>query len=383
MTGQVGEQLDVAADGSWTWPINAAEEWSVTVGRDQLRRIGRDWWWPWKTSVLACWDADDGDGPQPVFLGPITGLPDEDQDADTAKLPCRGLPALLAERVVIARDYGQNPDYPVESDMVWLARSQVALRGMSLGTIAQELVRLSTEAKLGGDLPIRYASPREQSSRLNERTYEGWNLSNNGLWKRLEELTAVRNGPDIAFRPEWVDDERTRVRWAMFHGTAAQPTIAQDWTMDLDTTAEESVVASVGLKSDVSALTQRVYWTGAGEGAGTLVRMAQNDAALEEWMPLLETVGATSDTENGALVQAHADAALAAGSQPIHQLSIEVDGSDDRARIGRWRVGDSAMVTVAGWLRIPDGTRPFKVISASGSWDSSMVTLEFQEAEQW
>lgn len=377
MTGLRGKRLDIAADGSWGIPINGIEDWTVKVAKDELRSLDPLWWSPWRTSVLLCWVREDGTE-VPWIMGPITQPPAEDRH--TAVLTCRGLGALLERRVILARDYGQDPDYSRDSDMVWLAKSVVNLQGMSLGTIAQEYVRLSTTAKLGGWLPISYGSPREAGSTLNERNLEGWNLANNGTWKRLTELAEVRNGPDIAFRPAWADEAHTRVQWVMVHGTRAQPAIAQEWTMDLDTTSSESPVASVNVTTDASTLNSRVYWTGAGEGAGTLIRMAQEESRLQDHMPLLEVVGSTSDSDNPALIQEHADAALAAGEGALQQLTVRIDGSDQRCEIGRWRVGDTANVTIGtDWLTVRPGTRPMKVIAAKGSWSSTMVDLEFQE----
>lgn len=368
MTGRRGKRLDIAADGSWGIPINGIEDFTVTVSKEQLRGLERGWWGEMRTSVLMSWEGRSG--AVPWLMGPIV-QPPSGETRSRVTLSCKGLGALLEKRVVLAQDY---------TDMAALAKSAMAPRGMSLGTIAQEVVRSSTTAKLGGWLPIAYGSPRETGSGLNERTYEGWNLANNGTFKRLTELSEVRNGPDIAFRPAWADEAHTRVQWVMVHGTRAQPAIAQDWTMDLDTTSATSPVANVGVTTDASTLNSRVYWTGAGEGAGTLIRMAQDESRLQDHMPLLEVVGSTSDSDNPALIQEHADAALTAGAGALQQLTVTIDGSDPRCEIGRWRVGDTARVTIGDdWLTVEPGTRPMKIIAAKGTWGSSMVDLEFQE----
>lgn len=153
--------------------------------------------------------------------------------------------------------------------------------------------------------------------------------------------------------------------------------------MDLDTTSSESPVASVGVTTDASTLNSRVYWTGAGEGAGTLIRMAQEESRLTDHMPLLEVVGSTSDSDKPALIQEHADAALAAGGGVLQQLTVTIDGSDSRCEIGRWRVGDTANVTIGDdWLTVRPGTRPMKIIAAKGTWSSTMIDLEFQAPYQ-
>ena len=101
-------------------------------------------------------------------------------------------------------------------------------------------------------------------------------------------------------------------------------------------------------------------------------------------MPLLESVGSTSDSDNASLITSKAAAAVVEGSAPLQQLTVEVDGADRRAEIGRWHVGDYANLVIADddWLHVP-GTggqgRRYKIIAAKGGWHQK-VTLEFQEA---
>ena len=369
MDGRLGAQLDIAGEGSWSIPLNGIEEFSVTVGKDQLTRIDPSWWSPYRASVAVSWRRDDGSLVAWV-AGPITGPPAETRE--TATLSCRGIGAVLDRRVL-------TPEEPVPSStsgQAAMMAGTLAYRGMSLGTIAQEVVKRAS-AKVGGGLPIVFGSPRETGSTLNERTYEGFNLANNGVWKRLTELSAVRNGPDIAFRPRWNDGF---LEWVMVHGTRAQPTIAQEWTADLDTTSSQSPIASVSVTTDAARLASRVFWTGAGEGSTTLVRVAEDRARLDDQMPLLETVGSTSDSSSGDLIRTHALAELEASRAPVTQISVQIDGADPRCEIGRWRVGDAARLTMGSdWITVPPGTTSKRIISAKGSWVSSMVDIEFQD----
>lgn len=366
MTGKIGAELDLAATGSWSIPLNGIESFDVTVPKTQLRAVGREWWSPFAASVLVSWERPDGTL-VPWVAGPIVDDPAETRGKDgVATFSCKGIGAILEKRLVVEQDFSAKT----------IQRSIMARKDMSLGTIVQDIVEVATTRRLGGQLPIVARSPRETGARLNQRTYEGWNVANNVAFKRIKEITEVRNGPDVMFRPEYTDDG---MQWGLFHGTAAQPAIAQDWTMDLDTTSSLSPVASVSPTSDGEQLANRVWWTGAGEGAGTLVQKAENKAALANYMPLLETVGSTSDTENYALLTEHALARLAAGRTPLRQLSMVVDGSDTRAEIGRWHVGDLARVTTGDeWMTVPVGTRFERIIAAKGSWNTGMVTLEFQ-----
>lgn len=366
MTGAIGAELDLAAAGSWSITLNSVESFDVTISKTQLREIHPSWWAPFAGSVLVSWERSDGTL-VPWVAGPIVDDPAETRGKDgVATFSCKGIGAILEKRLVVEQDFSAKT----------IQRSIMARKGMSLGTIVQDIVEVATTRRLGGQLPIVARSPRETGARLNERTYEGWNLANNVAFKRIKEITEVRNGPDVMFRPEYTDDG---MQWGLFHGTAAQPAIAQDWTMDLDTTSSLSPVASVSPTSDGEQLANRVWWTGAGEGAGTLVQKAEDKSALANYMPLLEVVGSTSDTENYSLLTEHALARLAAGRTPLRQLSMVVDGSDTRAEIGRWHVGDLACVTTGDeWMTVEAGTRFERIIAAKGSWNTSMVTLEFQ-----
>ena len=371
MDGRLGARLDLAGEGSWSIPLNGIEEFSVTVGKDQLARLDPSWWSPYRSSVAVSWQREDGSLVAWV-AGPIVGPPTETRA--TASFDCRGIGAILSRRVLTA----QEPISQSTAAQVAMMTGTVRYAGMSLGTIAQEVVKRGV-AKVGGTLPIAFGSPREQGSTLNERTYEGFNLANNGVWKRLTELSGVRNGPDIAFRPRWTADGQF-LEWVMVHGTYAQPTIEQAWTADLDATSSMSPIASVSVTTDASRLASRVYWTGAGEGKTTMVRVAEDRSRLADQMPILETVGSTSDSGNRDLIRAHAIAELEASRAPVTQISVQIDGADPRCEIGRWRVGDAARLTMGDeWLTVPPGTTTKRIISAKGSWSSAMVDLEFQD----
>lgn len=380
MTGQRGVEVKPAANSSWGIPLNGIEDLAVTVTKSDLAQIEASWWSPRSGGLLMTVETDDGE--HPVAAGPFMDVPTETQD--TATLSASGIGALLEGRVVLDQDYAPTGSTPTPAQMTALAKSKVALTGRSLGTIMQDVVTYATEKKVGGQLPITFGTPREQHSSYNERTYEGFNLANNEAWKRLTELSEVNNGPDFMFRPEWADADHTHIRWVLYTGTRSQPGIAQDWTMDIDTTAPRSVASNVTVKGDATTYANRVYWTGAGEGAGVIVRAAQDLSELADYTPLVEAVGSTSDSENPDLILTHARAALAAGAQPTVQVSLAVDASDPRSLIGRWHVGDLARVTVRGWLNLPDGTHQMRIISAKGTAGSPIVNLEFQpEVVPW
>jgi len=382
MTGERGAEISIAANGKWRIDLNDIEEFEVTLSKPRMREIEPSWWRQWSGGVLITKTGVDGTE-RPWLAGPVVEPPEEARE--TVTLTCRGIGAILEQRVVLAKDFLPGGSSASRDTAQELAESVVRRSGMSLGTIAQEVVKLSTDAKTGGHLPIRFASPRETGSKLNERTYWGYNLANNLSWKRLTELSNVLKGPDIMFRPEWEDETHTSIVWAMHHGTVAQPAIAQEWEMSLDTTAPRGPVASPKVTHDGTDVVNRVYWTGAGEDQGTLIKVVQDLKRMREYVPLLETVGSTSDSENPQLILDHARARLRQGATPLTQLTLTVDGDDERTELGHWHVGDLAAVTLSAdeWLTLPGGTTRQRIIAASGDFVTSTVKLDFQEDTDW
>ena len=378
-SGKLGAELTISESGSWSAALGDIEDWKVTVGRERLREVEPSRWMPWRSSILMSWRNAEG-RLNPWLLGPIVNLPTEDRKADTATFSCKGVGELLERRILMARDFGAHRNSAEEMDA--LAKSEVHFEGVSYGTMMQEIVRLCTEERMGGALPISFGSPRETGSDLAVMTYYGYNLANNDAWKLINARANLINGPDYSFRPRFVPGDPTRVEWELVHGTVAQPTIAQEWTMDLDTTARGGPLADVSPVSDASTMMNRAWRTGAGEDAGTLIRMGVNMDQISEGMPLMEHVGSDSDSDNPNLLTSKAAADLWNGSAPLQQLTVEVNGADPRAEIGRWHVGDYANLTIGDdWLTVPSTggrARPYKIIAAKGGWDQT-VTLEFQE----
>jgi hypothetical protein len=373
VSGRVGRRLQLAG-GSWSVPLNGIPEATVKVSKSDLRAVTDEARAPWRGGLLLTFES--AFWPEtPIVAGPIVAPPV--QSRDHCELTARGIEAMLQRRFLLAREYGHDA-VTYADDMRWLPLSKIPLTGMSLGTIAQEVIYYATDRKTAGALPIVFGSPREVGAGLHDRTYEGFNLANNEAWKRLTELTEVEDGPDLAFRPRWAAEDRSRIEWAFVHGSSAQPTIGQAWTMSVDTTAPVGPVGDVSVTATGENLTSRAYWTGAGEGGGTLVEVAEDRGRIGGGMPLLESVGSDPDTENRALLRSKAAGAVRAGAAPLYQVTTDVDGSDRRTQLGRFAVGDASEVTLSGWLDIDDGERSLRLIAAKGDLSSPRVTLEFQ-----
>lgn len=355
VTGELGAQLDPVS-GSWSIELNKTESGEVTVKKQDLAQIPRSWWTPWQAGVLFTYTDPWGDE-KPVVAGPITGWPSE--STDEFVLDWSGIRKILERRIIT-----NNKEY----------------RGLSLGTIAWRIVEESCDEKPSGGLPIVHASPEQtvDDDASHQRTYEAWNLSNNGIDKRLTEISEVINGPDIMFQPQWANDERTAIEWAMYHGTETRPPIIQTWVPDFDLTGPAPWAMDPTVTSEASHMVHRVWATGSGEGEDIARAYAEDLTSLRDWVPYMEKV--ITDSEQGDTTKLGAKAAgeLANSKSMIDQLSMSIRADSKKYPLGSWMVGHTGNVTIAGFFSIPDGMYPMRIIKASGGLDEK-VSLEFQQ----
>lgn len=361
MDGQLGTELDIAA-GSATVTLNGIEDLSVTASTASLDGVERSWWSPGSGALVLTFE--DAWAPERVIAaGPLTAPVKQNLRAGTVTLTAKGIGALLERRVVTAADYRPGEE-------AVLKKSVLAWTGVDLGSIVGRIITAAT-SKRSGWLPI-VIPPERVGTR--QRTYEGFNVANNFAWKRITEITEVIGGPDVMLRPRFADRPFPHVEWVLVTGSEAQPTLPQEHAIVWDTTAADSPVATVTPISNASDLAYRVYATGAGEGAGVAMRIAE--AVLPEHMPLVEAVVSESDTENLSLLEEKARARIV--TQATDQLSLTVH-NHETSPLGTWRVGDAATVVTEGWLDVPDGEHRLRVISAKYDLASAVVQVECQE----
>lgn len=368
MTGEVGPKLDVAS-GTLSVTLNDHDEVSLVVARDSLDGVAPDFWRV-RAGALVVTYTDAHGVERLVSVCAVSAPPAESRKAGTVTLTGRGPGWLLETRVLLDKEYPAATAGDAR-------KATIRFHADTFPSIIGEVVRLGM-AKRNGWLPI-VTPPREQGTR--RRTYEGWNFSNNGVWKRIKEMTEVINGPDVAFRPEWANEERTAFRWRLIAGTEAQPTLPQERTVLWDATAADSPVSEMTVTSDASGIAHRVYTTGAGEGAAIAVAVAEV-AELSEYMPMVEVVMSDADAEqddasgSSALLRSKAEARLATEALDQVSLSVNADPSDEP--IGTWWCGELAKVNAAGWLDVPDGEHLLRVIAAKYTFGSDVVALECQ-----
>lgn len=419
LTGQVLSRLPVAG-GSWVDAINDAGEVKAKVPTKWLLRQPRWRWSPWSASLLACFDGE------PIALGPITAEPQGDRDF--TDLQAGDLWSLLEHRVVTDKNYGQlsmtrrelydrahmmvpamgtaddrfqafeelvnTGDYRGERWQQWgiqedapvidfllrwreqeraLAESVLSIREGSLGTIARRLVELAQD-RPSGWLPVAFGSPEERGTNR-ERNYDGFNLGNNSVAKRIKEITEVINGPDVSFRPRWVE-RGSRVEWVMFHGTEGMPEISQSHQYVVDLTAPKARAVAPKVSSEFTPY-GRVYATGEGQDKGTLIRVL--DERPPDRLPLLEMVLADSQTGNPDLLESRGRGVLAEGRTV--QLSVSID--DPQMPLHTWWAGDEmTAVWQKGWPQLDGGTYRMRILKRSGNFaDGRRTDVEFVPEE--
>lgn len=194
--------------------------------------------------------------------------------------------------------------------------------GKTLGSIARELVRISiqTNPKNPG-LPIVLP---EVLSGVNERHYPGYLLP--WLGDLLKNLTGVQRGPDIRFQPRFRADDARYVEWVMETGTDASPLLTQagpDWVWD--GTVEKSGVVGFGVVEDATNMASRAWQPGSGSEQAMKLAWAQDTTLIDTaGYPWTESDVASKDVEDQGILQANADAAIAANRFPIEDWSVSV-----------------------------------------------------------
>lgn len=347
-TGQIGPKLDVQT-ASWSISLNTIETLQIDIKKASLP-TGLDfslWLAPWWAGVLLMYDNT------PVFAGPIVSRPNE--DFFNLSLSCSGIRSILMKR------------FETQEMIDWsgLAKTTIAYHGMSLGTIAKNIVK-SVQLKPGGALPIAYPVPDElhTDDADHQRTYQGFNVQNLNADALLTELSGVHLGPDVMFKPRIQNGNQ--VIWDMWTGTEAQPRIYQAQTNIWDTTPVKGSVSQLAIVSTGNYLTNRVYSLGAGTDQGTLITVSQDLSSIPQGFPLLETsVNAAVQSTDKSVVQRQGDGSLAANLDILRELTLEVDITGVYP-ISTFYPGDLVRIVTKGWVTLKDGVHDCRLLNMTG-----------------
>lgn len=373
ITGRLLAELPLIDGDSFSIEPNRASSLQAKLDTEAMLKIPpRQWRFPW-AGVVFVWESPDG-SLTPVEGGPVTGAPVFDIAEDTLTLPVASMWTMLDQRIVVGgRDFGPGH----ESELV---RANASASGLSLGSIAEMVVHWAM-AKPNGSLPIVF-DPSLWEDGLpgdgHQRTYEAFNLGNNMAGKLLTELCEVIGGPDIVFRPRLTDDGE-RIEFLMLHGTDAQPAIRTERASLFDLTAEESPISQFTVHRTEGSQLTRVYSTGAGEGEGLLVSIAEHDARIQDGAPMREAVTAYQSVTTPDVLARHAASDVRGGDLADVQVDLVVDGDDPFQPFGTFQLGETVSLVCEGLLDVPDGSHLMKITKLGFTVGSPLVAVSLQE----
>lgn len=351
-TGNIGPRLNFE-DVKWSISLNEIETCTVNLRKSDLPNVNLDYWLaPWWAGVVYLWNDT------PIFAGPIVSAPAE--SFHYVYIECRGIRQVLAKRLVVREQ--ENWDN--------LAKNVVQWKGLSLGTIAKKVVQLSLD-KPGGSLPISfpYADQTAADDADHQRTYKGFNIQNLSCDDVLTKLSEVSNGPDIMFRPRLKSD--SQLTFDMLYGSERDPRIPQNNIPVWDTTAARSEVTDLDIVKTGVYQTSRVFSSGAGTDAGTIVRVVTNEKPLGQGFPLLETTISYSDSENRTVVLRHAEANLAANKEALLEIQMTVRANEQNS-VDTFSVGEEGQLKVKDLLALKDGSHKVRILNMNGSTENNV-----------
>lgn len=366
MTGTIGPQISVKEGADLSMSLAKEATASFALDKTDLpRNIDLDAWLdPWYSSLLITYQD------RPLFCGPIVSNPRE--YLHEIQFDCMGIRALLDKRIMVR-----------ESDVhsATLAKSVIFINGRSLGTIAQDVVATVLQ-KPGGNLPIRYASPREFTANdaSHQRTYRAYNANTLSADDILTKLSEVARGPDIMFRPKIID--ASQMVWEMYHGTEENPRIAQKIIPEFDLTAAKTQAASLEITMTGTYLADRAIMIGGGTNEATVMAVAEDLSRVSRGYPLLEVAANVSDTENKSVVLKHAKATVAQNQKPLKEFTLFVDANGTYP-LGTYWPGDLIVVYTKGYFNVPDGPNKLRLLNLTSNFGSTKVRMALQLDDQW
>jgi hypothetical protein len=359
-TGRIGPRLNFETM-DWSMELNGTESINMRLRKSDLPKVDLKYWLsPWWAGVVVLWDN------QPMVGGPLIVRPSESFDFVT--LGCGGIRSVLAKRVVVSEQTGWWEGLAASDPASW--------SGLSLGTIAKRIVQKAQE-KPGGVLPITYAVPDELGG--HERNYQPFNVSNVFADDLLTNLSNVIDGPDIMFKPRLLREDT--LTFDMWTGTNTQPRIYQKYSPVWDTTPTKGMVSDMNVIVTGTYSTSRVYSIGPGTDQGTLIRVATDQARIQQQYPMLETSISGTSSENPDVVLDHGLGNLAANNGPLLEVQMTVRGDGD-VPFGTFWPGDLVEVVTKDWISLSDGVHQMRLLSLTGDHTNN-VKISLQKEDKF
>lgn len=254
----------------------------------------------------------------------------------------------------------------------------VANRNLSLHTIAKRIVQTVTAAP-GGDLPIVFPDDIAGTS---VREYPGYDLASPG--QRLLDLAGVDQGPEIEFRPEFVDETtKQAIQWRMRIGNPYLGALSfpYSWTLG-------KALVRVTYAKDATNKATRYFVPGNGMNRDMPIGFA--DIAVNPLDPgdmLLEQVDQNHrSADDMGTLNGWATAGVNANRSPVPTLAATVrtagdDGAGQQTSSPAATTlfaGDNGYLRLKNHARLSDGKYAVRVTGFSSSDKNQSVDLLLQ-----
>lgn len=387
-TGRVVEEnLPYLDSPRYEYGINIAGGWGVKLPIDGSSLSAQDIEAlsdPWRFTIAVAY------GNFIAQMGPLVGENyNDDDDLASTDVSGGGLwDYLTRKRLLVTGDVNGTTIKEWTADVVFGPGATSpkgtpippANQNLSLHTIGKRLVEISMD-RTNGQLPI--VLPDDIAGTA-EREYPGYDLAH--LGERLMQITQVEDGPEMEFRPRFVDDTRQSLEW--FHRIGTPAAGGRIGNLDqLHKWEYRSALVKVHVVRDGSQQTHSRFERGAGMERDLLLGYASEPSYAEDFgWPLLEDVGSqhTSATEQATL-NSWAAGAISTYQRPITTWTAEIriDGTNgfgektDSPPLGEFSAGDTATFQMTGHRRIADGQYAVRILSvANHTRDTAKLNLQ-------
>jgi hypothetical protein len=300
----------------------------------------------------------------PVIFGTIGYRVDSEDCTDFSLLSIQDILSsrYLVRENVFGKSYGGTTN------------DTISYNNMSLRGIAADIIRKCTREKPSGGLPIDTQYDGEAGN--HQRTYYGYNVSNNAADKLLNEITNVQDGIEMRFVP-YKKENNIRLRFEA--GTDSEHELVNSNAKRTLTWFSNGRGLIEGLKVSNIGPSMRVYGTGAGQDDSTLCHLAQ-DLSLcqtrDPW-PIIESVVSDTSWDNIDLLRRHSEGTLESSKYPLCQMkgSVHINDFEDQFMGMVWP-GDLIDIDIRDHPSLPDGIYTTRILRMEGD-STDKVSLTF------
>lgn len=342
------------------------------IGEDGLSQISLPWasvpsntpegrnsiLYPMKRSIVLMWDDT------PIIFGTIGYRVDSEDCTDFSLLSIQDILSsrYLVRENVFGKSYGGTTN------------DTISYNNMSLRGIAADIIRKCTREKPSGGLPIDTQYDGETGN--HQRTYYGYNVSNNAADKLLNEMTNVQDGIEMRFVP-YKKENNIRLRFEA--GTDSEHELVNSNAKRTLTWFSNGRGLIEGLKVSNIGPSMRVYGTGAGQDDSTLCHLAQDlflCQTRDPW-PIVESVVSDTSWDNIDLLRRHSEGTLESSKYPLCQMkgSVHINDFEDQFMGMVWP-GDLIDIDIRDHPSLPDDIYTTRILRMEGD-STDKVSLTF------